>query len=165
MKHHHHKFFKAFLVIYAGVLIFHAIELPFLNPLVIIGLIAGLLLALISHSYHGRVALFLLMIHMGIDMINHGIYLETYKLQDYLFGILHLGMDIVFLYEESLTHTKNPKKTIILTGILLVGIFIISKAIGLEIPENTHEPVEAVVVSGILGCVFYHFWKKKKHAH
>lgn len=165
MKHHHHKFFKAFLILYAGVLIFHAIELPFLNPLVIIGLIAGLSLALISHSYHGKIALFLLMIHMGVDMINHGLYFQTYTLQDYLFGILHLGMDAVFLYEESVTHTKNPRRTLLITGILLFGVFIISKTIGLEIPENTHEPIEALVMSGILGCVIYHFWNKKKHVH
>ena len=162
---HHHKFFKAFLILYAGVLIFHAAELPFLNPLVIIGLIAGLTLALISHSYHGKIALFLLMIHMGVDMINHGLYFESYKLQDYLFGILHLGMDVVFLYEESLAHTKKPKTTLLVTGLILIGIFIISKILGLEIPENTHEPIEAIVMSGILGCVVYHFWNKKKHIH
>jgi len=162
---HHHKFFKAFLVIYAAVLLFHATELPFLNPLVIIGLVTGLILAFISHSYHGRVALFLLTIHMGVDMINHGLYFEAYRLEDYIFGIIHLGMDMVFLYEESLTHTKKPKVTLAILLAILLTIFIISKTVGLKIPENTHEPIEAVVISGILGCVFYHFWKNNKHTH
>lgn len=159
---HHHKFFRWFLVIYAITLIYHAFQLPFVNPLVTIGILAGLLLAIISHSYHGRIAFFLLLIHMSIDMVNHALYYQSYGIKEYVLGLFHLGLDLTFLYEESIEHFKNPKMKMLLVLAGLISIFLISKLSGLSISENTHEPIEALAMSGILGCVFYHFYTIRK---
>lgn len=149
--------YKIFWIICTTIFILqHAIEINFLNPLVILGLIIGLSLALISHFYSGKIAIFLLITHMCIEAINNSVNFEFYYIPVIL---LHLVNDTLLLYKESSNDTKNPKRTMILTGILLIGVVIISKTIGLEIPENTHEPIEAVVMSGMLGCVL-HFFKK-----
>ncbi len=164
--------FKIFLVIYAGLLIFHASHVEW-NLLNIIGLSAGLLLAYFAHAKKGFLTLLLLAVHMSIEWAHHFEFGLTYSAGELALHGIHAIFDGVFLVAEWKHHRESALKAV-LAGILIgvLSLFILGghesheEEVHIDESEENHEentgfPFESLVIGGILGCVATHLFEKK----
>lgn len=117
--------FKIFLVVYAGLLIFHAshMEWNFLNA---VGLSAGLLLAYFAHARKGFVTILLLAVHMSIEWAHHFEFGLTYTAGELALHGTHVIFDGVFLVTEWKRHRKGALKAV-LAGVMIgvLSLFIL----------------------------------------
>ena len=164
--------FKIFLIVYAGILIFHAshMEWNFLNT---VGLFAGLLLAYFAHARKGFVTILLLAVHMSIEWSHHFEFGLTYSAGELALHGVHAIFDFVFLVAEWKHHRKGALKAV-LAGVMIgvLSLFILGghsheDEVHADESEEEHEehadfPFESLVVGGILGCVFTHLLEKKR---
>lgn len=169
--HTHDKFFKAFLVIYLGFLLYHASTLDLGSWLVTTGLIIGITLSIVAHIRHGYSTILLLLAHMTIEWIeytNHG---SHYSNKELVFYGLHVVLDFVFLWQEAKVHLPHFRYYIM--GIVGSAVLIIIinmqysepvHTFGVHLVEHEHKSsiLETLVIGGVLGCTLSHFFRKKR---
>lgn len=154
------KFFKAFLAIYAVLLVLHAWNELDWGILTASSLLAGLLLAFFAHQKKGYVTILLLAIHMTIEWSHHLSFGASYSASEFILQGIHAVFDIVFLVGEFRRHKKGAIPAIIVG--VISALFIVS--FFPEGEESAVFPIEAVILGGILGCVGAHLFEKK-HSH
>ena len=165
--------FKIFLIVYAGLLIFHATSLDW-SAVAFVGLFAGLLLAYFAHARKGFVTILLLAVHMSIEWSHHFEFVLTYSAGELALHGIHAIFDGVFLVAEWKHHRKGALKAV-LAGVMIgvLSLMILGghgheNEVHTDGSEESHEeeragfPFEALVIGGILGCVFTHLLEKKR---
>ena len=165
--HPHDKFFKIFLLIYAGFLFFHALQMEW-TPLAILGALLGLALAIVAHLRHSYATVILLVIHMGIEWIEYAQNGFSYSGRELAFYLVHALLDVAFLWQETKSHLFRFRYWTI--GGVFVGLTILSilfySPISKDLVKSQNTmPIEAAVIGGILGCTFSHLLSKRKHEH
>lgn len=165
--HPHDKFFKIFLLIYAGFLVFHALQMVW-SPLAVLGALVGLALAIVAHLRHSYATVILLVVHMGIEWIEYSQGGFSYSNREMAFYIVHVLLDAVFFWQEAKSHLFRFRYLASLG--VVVGLLGLSVWFYTPTPIETSEPesavpVEAAVIGGILGCTFSHLLSKRKHEH
>lgn len=165
--HPHDKFFKIFLLIYAGFLVFHALQMVW-SPLAVLGALVGLALAIVAHLRHSYATVILLVVHMGIEWIEYSQSGFSYSNREMAFYIVHVLLDAVFFWQEAKSHLFRFRYLAsfgVVVGLLgLSAWFYIPTPIEISEQESV-VPVEAAVIGGILGCTFSHLLSKRKHEH
>lgn len=167
--HTHNKFFKFFLVLYTGFLLYHAFHMEW-TPLTTTAIVLGLVLALISHLRQGYATTILLLIHMAIEWtghIEHGI---SYSTSEFVFHGIHSVLDVIFLWSEVKAHLPKYRKVVM--GMIISILALASLAIMIDSNktsaktyiEEDHNPIESLIIGGILGCTLSHLFGSKKHS-
>jgi hypothetical protein len=166
--HPHDKFFKIFLLIYAGFLVFHALQMVW-TPLAILGALVGLALAIVAHLRHSYATVILLVVHMGIEWIEYAQSGFGYSNREMAFYIVHVLLDAVFFWQEAKSHLfrfRYLASAGVVIGLLALSAWFYIPVSNIEISEKENAvPVEAAVIGGILGCTFSHLLSKRKHEH
>ncbi|MDQ5883354.1 MAG: hypothetical protein QG654_267 [Patescibacteria group bacterium] len=163
--------FKIFLVIYAGLLIFHATKMDW-GLISFIGLASGLVLAYFAHAKKGFLTLLLLAVHMSIEWSHHFEFGLTYSAGELALHGIHAIFDGVFLVAEWKHHRKGALKAVLAGALIGVLSLMILGGHGHEDEVHTDEsseehseeagfPFESLVIGGILGCVATHLLEKK----
>lgn len=153
-------FFKAFLAVYAVLLIWHAwseIEFGFLP---IVSLLAGLLIAFLAHAKKGYVTIFLLAVHMTVEWSHNLTYGAGYDAGEIILQGIHIIFDIVFLVGEFRRHKKGALPAIV-TG---VAFALFAMSFLPDGGEHSVFPLETIILGGILGCVGAHLFERS-HSH
>lgn len=166
--HPHDKFFKVFLLIYAGFLVFHALQMVW-TPLAVLGALVGLALAIVAHLRHGYATLILLIVHMTLEWTEYAQSGFAYSGREMAFYIVHVLLDGVFFWQEAKSHLfrfRYQAAAGVLIGLGILSFFLYTPNSGLVVEEKESAvPVEAAVIGGILGCTLSHLLSKRKHNH
>ncbi|MEN9338487.1 MAG: hypothetical protein RI945_212 [Candidatus Parcubacteria bacterium] len=149
------KIFMAFLFVYAGTMLIHAINIKFsLWP--ILAFVLGLGLAIIAHAKKNYITIALLLVHMSIEWFEWS--QINISIKTAIFNIAHIMMDLVFLNHELKAHAPRWRKSILsLTFIFLMAVFTYGNLYPPNI-EGLVETIEPFVVGGVLGCILSHLY-------
>lgn len=155
---------KLFLSVYIVVLFLHVFDIrpeASLFP----AIISGLLLAVIAHRSNHWSSIPFLVLHMIIEAIEFsstGFSLGTWTI---FWIIVHIGMDVVFLYFETKKHFPQAFKILFSSIVLAVAcVYLFSPKVESSSFEMYHEQIELFVLGGVIGCVLSHLLPHK-HKH
>jgi hypothetical protein len=167
MEHCHGKFFRAFLVIYAGFLIFHSLNLDWDSWTTWLSVGTGLLLAAVAHARHGWSTIVLLCVHMVIEWISYAEHGAGFTSSEVILQVIHTALDITFLWQEIRIHMRRYRYytfTAIIGALAILFTLNYEGAGGAHEAEHSHgdTPIEAIVIGGILGCTLSHLLRRRK---
>lgn len=165
--HPHDKFFKIFLLIYAGFLVFHALQMVW-TPLAVLGALVGLTLAIVAHLRHSYATLILLMVHMALEWTEYAQSGFAYSGREVAFYVVHVLLDAAFFWQEAKNHLfrfRYLAAASAIVGLSLIAFLAYNPTPAIEEEKESAVPVEAAVIGGILGCTMSHLLSKRKHEH
>jgi len=136
-------------------MISHAFALDW-TFLVGLGVFTGLVISIVAHLKHGYITLILLIIHMGIESVEHANQITNYSNWNVIFYGLHTLLDILFLYQEAKAHLFKYRYVFTLGVIVCLCLLFLCLHKNVLGVVDTHQglPIESVVIGGILGCTF-----------
>jgi hypothetical protein len=171
------QFFKAFLLVYVGFLIFHAISLQWDSWIVGISLLVGFGVALLAHTRYGILTIGLLVVHMALEWIEYAHHEWYFSKGEIFFHGIHVCLDFVFLYQELRVHARRYWRLSLIA--ITAGLVILfgmnyqpqpknrfMQAIYAHAHKHSHNhrdaPIEPFVIGGMFGCILSHLVAKKR---
>lgn len=148
-----------FLLLYIGFLISHVIQMR-LEAKVFPFLFAGLLIAVIAHLKKHWSSIPFLVMHMVLEAIEFSSVGFSFTSGVLVWVLIHIGMDIVFLWDEVRRHFFSARYILVSSILIAVGsIYLFTPTItgtSGALLELYHEQIEVFVIGGIIGCVLSH---------
>ncbi len=155
--------FKIFLIAYGTLLTSHMLEMQFGSWQVVVVMFTGLVAALFAHKGHGQLPSWFLVAHMMIEWQYHAAHGNNYAGNEIAFHLVHVFMDMGFLFVEAKAHYKKQAPFFILFVLaLLISVFIYSYAGGPSTHEHTDSLLSYLIMGGLLGYVMSHLFSLKK---
>lgn len=156
-----------FLLVYIGLLISHVVQMQ-LETKVFPFLFAGLLIAVVAHLRKHWSSIPFLVVHMVLEAIEFSSVGFSFTAGILLWVLIHIGMDIVFLWDEVRRHFFSARYILISSILIAVGsIYLFSPTISGTsgaFLELYHEQIEVFIIGGIIGCVLSHLIPHR-HTH
>lgn len=153
-------FWKLFLVVYLIAISFHVAEMDFGNIWSFILITGGFLIALIAHRKAHVLSLLFLLAHMVIEAIEFSAHSNEYSNVIIFWFLVHVLMDVIFLWGETKRHFPNAKRPLFLSSMVAIAsIYVfIPKYIQTFTEHASHDDSLMVyfVVGGVLGCILSH---------